>query len=483
MQELWSHQKEAIERAKSVNAFGLFFEPGCGKSLTAIRILESKYTNHGRVLKTLILCPLIVVEQWAREWKKFSLVLSKHVIPLTGAGKKKAQHFCKQVATYPSSIVITNYESLYASELLNLIHHWGPQAIVIDESHRIKSHDSKRTKIVLGLSKHCHYRYILSGTPILNSLMDVFPQIQALDDGACLGSNFFAFRKNYFSDLNERRKGTHSYFPHFVPKADAAERISSKISGITMHVKKDDVLDLPPLVVKDLFVELNPEQRRIYEAMKKDFVAILNEKACTADLAITKALRLQQIANGFIRFEDGSETSFDDNPRLQALAEILEDTAPYHKTIVWCVFKRNYEQIAKICNQLKLGYTELHGDTKDKDGAVTSFNSDPNVRVLIGHPGSGGIGVNLTAANHSIFYSRTFSLEHKIQADARNYRGGSKEAGHEKITRIDIIAKDTIDELIITALKSKEALGGEVLAGGLSQGEILDLLKNNLQKL
>ena len=93
--------------------------------------------------------------------------------------------------------------------------------------------------------------------------------------------------------------------------------------------------------------------------------------------------------------------------------------------------------------------------------AVERLNNDPSCRVLIGHTGSGGIGINLIAASYSIFYSRSFSLEYDIQAEARNYRGGSEK--HTKVTRIDLVTPNTIDEEVVKALASKKKIGYQVL--------------------
>jgi SNF2 family DNA or RNA helicase len=132
---------------------------------------------------------------------------------------------------------------------------------------------------------------------------------------------------------------------------------------------------------------------------------------------------------------------------------------------VWAVFKENYAAIRQVCNDLELQFVEVHGDVsaKAKQDAVKRFDSDPACRVLVGHPGSGGIGVNLVAASYSIFYSRGFSLEFDLQAEARNFRGGSER--HETIVRIDLVAPGTIDEQVMQALAAKQAVGETLVRG------------------
>jgi SNF2 family DNA or RNA helicase len=225
-------------------------------------------------------------------------------------------------------------------------------------------------------------------------------------------------------------------------------------------VKKADCLDLPPLVKVEVPVALGPIQQRLYKEMKEDFITYINDKACVAQLAITKALRLSQIVSGFIKTDDGVETLIDENPRLDALEELLELYAKDHKIIVWCAFRQNYKAVHGLCEKLKLGTASLTGDTVDREGEIKRFRADPLSRVLIGNPGAGGVGVNLIEASIAIYFSRTFSLEHDIQSEARNYRGGSE--CHEKITRFDLVAKGTIDELILTALRNKQDLAEKI---------------------
>ena len=130
---------------------------------------------------------------------------------------------------------------------------------------------------------------------------------------------------------------------------------------------------------------------------------------------------------------------------------------------MWAVFKENYNDIREICETLKLDYVEVHGSIKhaDKMASVDRFNTVDSCRVFIGHPRSGGIGINLVASDVSIFYSRDFSLENDIQAEARNYRGGSEQ--HEKVTRIDLVTPGTLDEKVMESLASKKNIGYKVL--------------------
>jgi SNF2 family DNA or RNA helicase len=474
----WGHQLTAIERAAQARDFALFFQMGCGKTSTTINILRHKFASAKILLRTIILCPPIVVSNWKDEWLKHSRVKPEKIILLNGPGSRRVDLFHKHAwnaeGVAQGAIFVTNYESLLMPNLFAGFRLWGPEALVLDESHKCKEAKSKRTKLAIELSQKARHRYILTGTPVLNSPLDLFTQFLILDGGATFGKNFFAFRGRYFRDRNAGMPKAR-YFPDWQIMPGALEEINQLIHRAGMRVEKKDCMDLPPLVRQVIKVGMLPEQARLYKEMKRDFITFLEDKACTASLAITKALRLQQIASGYIKSVDGEEISLGATPKQDALRELLAEITPHSKVLVWAVFKENYTQIRQVCESLGLGYVEVHGEISpaQKMANVDRFNSDPSCRVFLGHPGSGGIGLNLVAASYTIFYSRTFSLEHSLQAEARNHRGGSEI--HEKITRIDLVSESTIDELVEEKLANKIEVSDKVL-----RDLSLDLQKQDL---
>lgn len=462
--ELWAHQKECIEKYWSYPGFGLFFEMGTGKTLTAIKMLEKKMEE--KKLRTLILCPPIVIQNWVNEFRKYSksLVVSHHVVPLTGSGMVRRKTFKEKVIEGPGIIVVTNYESLLMQQVFLSLAAWKPQVLILDEAHKCKDIKAKRTQLATEIADKAEHKILLTGTPVLNSPMDLFSQFRILDKGETFGVNFYAFRARFFWDRNQHMPKL-KYFPDWQVKPAALKKINELVSQKSMHVKKSDCLDLPPMVRQRYNVEMTIAQKVAYESMEKDFIAYLDQpdNACVAEMALTKALRLQQIVSGYAKLEDGEVMTFAECPRSKALYDLLEDLTPNHQVLVWAVFRENYNQIRMVCEELGIKYVEVHGEKTEaqKREAVELFNNFPEYRVYIGHPGSGGIGINLVTASYSIWFSRSFSLEQDLQAEARNYRGGSEI--HEKITRIDLVTPDSIDEVVLDALEKKEAIGEQVL--------------------
>jgi len=489
----WEHQRKAVQETLDKESYGFFFEVGAGKTMTAINAARYKYMKAGRLLKTLIVAPPIVLENWKKEYLMHSKIDAKDIIVLYGTGKERLK-ILDRVGDQ-NKILITNYETLTMGskkdpkkktrtpgELFLRLQEWAPEIFILDESHRCKDQRTARSQSCIKIADIAPYKFILTGTPVLNSMEDLFAQFRILDGGKTFGQNYFQFRNRFFQDYNAGMP-SHKYYPDWRPKKDAADEINRLVSRRSMHVTKADCLDLPPLVKKSIEVGMSKEQEKAYIEMRQQLITYIetemssleelkrqgepNVKAAVAEYAMTKALRLQQIVSGFVNLEDGggerTAHKFKNNPRKDALKELLTDIAPSNKVLVWAVFKENYNDIREVCEKLKLDFVEVHGDItqKNKMVAVDRLNNDPKCRVLIGHPGSGGIGINLVSASHSIFYSRSFSLEYDIQAEARNYRGGSER--HDKVTRIDLVTPGTIDEQVLKALASKKSIGYQVL--------------------
>lgn len=469
---LWHHQRETAAKASTLPGYALFFEQGTGKTATAITVLRHKCYEAKRVLRTLIICPPVVRRSWQRELAAHSTIKKELVHVLDGAGKKRKETFEQQAfdnafgplhAMPRAGIFITNYESLAMLDLFRLLKTWRPEVLILDESQRVKDFKAKRTKLAIELSDVAQYKLILTGTPILNSAMDIWSQFRILDGGQTFDKNFYAFRARYFIDKNA---GMPSFkkFPKWEPLPGLEPHFNRLIYAKATRVLKKDCLDLPPLVKQRVEVELSEDQARMYKDMRDDYIAYLGDKACVASIALTKGLRLQQMVSGFwVDEEDEKPHAFKKNPRLAALKELLEDIAPTSKVIVWASFRHNYDDLLGVCADLGLHSVSLYGGMTDKarQEGIDSFQTDSKVRVMIANPAAGGVGVTLTAASYMIYYSRSFSLEHDLQSEARCHRGGSEI--HDKITRIDITAPGTIDEVILDALSRKENLANNIL--------------------
>ena len=474
--EPYTWQREVLERSDYTPDIALLAEMGTGKTKAAIEILRRKCSFHKRQLKTLILGPVAVIYNWRDELLMHSYIKEEAIVVLSKTGRARIKQLLDAVVNPVTKsatndrIVVTNYEALGTADLFALLREWQPEVIICDESHLCKNPKAVRSKRTAVLANGALHRIIMTGTPILNSPEDIFQQYKVLDGGETFGSNYWVFMSKYFEDENAAWSGSSGHFKKMIPIPEAFPELTEKIYSKAVRVLKKDCLDLPPRIEQTLHVPLNAVQAKAYNEMKRDFVAFIKDmndsgqpKAVVAQLAVTKALRLMQIVCGHATSEEGEVIDFGNIPRLDTVKELLQEITPNHKVILWCSFKHNYEQLAGVCRKLKIKYTMITGgqNAKEKQRAMEQFRGDTETRVVVCNRRAAGTGINLVEASYSIIYSRNFSLAEELQSRDRNHRGGSQI--HDKVTKIDLCAKDTIDELCVEALLNKQSLAERII--------------------
>jgi len=401
-----------------------------------------------------------VQSNWKEEIAKYTKIPAEKVTKLEGSIVQKAQ-----ALRSVSGIAIVNYDAFVSDEFTKAAILWAPEVLILDESHRCKDLKSKRTKNIVKLSLAMvreTYKYLMTGTPVTNSQMDIFSQFYILDGGETFGRSFFAFRAKYFYNANQY--SSNRKFPNWIPMKNIDAVLNEKIKSLSSVAKKEDCLDLPPLVRQEVEVTLSPKQAKIYKEMKKDFITFIGDKACSAPLALTKLIRMQQILSGFLKMEDGTIERFDSG-RTSVLSELLEGLCgdKRNKVIVWAIFKEDYATIRSVCDRSGIRSVELQGSLspKQKDANLEAFKTDEGIQCLIASPAAGGIGINIVQAAYSIWFSRSFSYEQDVQATARNYRGGSNV--HTSVTRYDLVSRGTLDEVLLDAIKAKKTISENIL--------------------
>jgi SNF2 family DNA or RNA helicase len=449
------HQLDALEFVKDKPNAALFMEMGTGKSRVAIDYIRYHSYFIKRVRRTLIVCPKIAMWNWYNEIKKFSR-LSDVTTVLEGSQHDKIKALCN----YNNKVFIINYDAIYniASKIIQS----DIEILIMDESQRVKNFKAKRTKASIAIRKSVQRCLLLSGSPLLNSPLDIFSQFMVLDKGETFGANYFSFRNTYMEDLNAKFKQKGVYYPNFQAKVEMLADLQEKITKKSFIKKKVDCLDLPEKVYQTIVLELDGEQKRLYKEMKKEMITYFLEHPVVASIAITKMMRLSQITSGFVKTDIGEEYLIPDSPKILAIKEIIEDLPDNTKIIIWAWFTQNIEELKRELCQYNPAV--LYGAVSDaqKRAEQDRFNNDPNCRVCIANQQSAGLAINLVAASYVIYYSQTFNLEHRIQSEDRCHRIGSEI--HDKITYIDLVFKKTIDEVVTSRLKGKKELSEYVIS-------------------
>jgi SNF2 family DNA or RNA helicase len=236
--------------------------------------------------------------------------------------------------------------------------------------------------------------------------------------------------------------------------------LSDKVKGFSYRVLKEDCLDLPPKNFIKRHVTLTPDQKKVYQQMKKEAIATLNGKVTSTMTVLTQLMRLHQITCGHFTADDGSTQSVESN-RLNELMSVLEETEG--KAIIWANYQLSVSEIIQriIKEYGEDSYVHYYGLTsqEDRQDFIRKFQNDPKCRFLVGTPQTGGYGITLTQANTVIYYSNGYDLEKRLQSEDRAHRIGQKKT----VTYVDLICEDTVDEKIVKALRGKINIASEVL--------------------
>lgn len=468
----YQHQLDAVEFFHDKKDGNLFMEMGVGKSGTAVLIYRNWCKKAGYMLRCLIVAPSVVLHNWKDEFGMFSKVPKEKIFPLTrGTGKQKAEIIYNHVLPIiDGAIVNVNYEALLTEELFTAIERWHPEVIIFDEIHYVKNSTAKRSKVCIRLAERAQHRLGLTGTPILKNTLDIFGIFRVIDLGKTFGPNKYVFTSKYL--INKNANNPHVNFPNYADNPATYKELNEKIYAKSLRKLKTECLDLPDLIKITRKCEWGAKQKRAYDDLKRDFLAFVETRrangepaSVTANLAITKALRMLQVASGFVMTDDGVIHEFDEIPRLDAVEELLQEIVidGNEKCILWCSYKHNYKMLSRVCEKLKIKHVFITGEqnTNEKRDSELSFKIDKDVRVVIANRGAGGVGINLVQASHSIIYSRNFSLAEELQSEARNHRGGS--GIHDKIVKIDLYIEKSIEESVLEALRNKHQVSTDVL--------------------
>lgn len=446
------HQKIAFETMKDVDSYILSWDVGTGKTKPVIDVIRHHFIEN-RIENVLIICPLSAVFNWEKEFEKHSR-LSPKVSLLVGTkiNRLKALH------NNSKKIFIINFAGLRTLEKELLKKPFG--MIICDEIHNIKNFKAQQTQIAWALGDKADRKFGLSGTIILNNMLDLYGPVRFVDSGERFGVNYYKFIRTYFEDLNAHMP-RNRYFPNWQPKQNAVGELTAKTKDLISVKRKEECLKLPPQDFQINYIEMTPVQTKAYEEMTKEMITFIENEPAVAKTALTKNMRLNQIIQGFIKNDSGGINRFAHNPKLSALKELLEDLQD-RKVIVWCHFTEDVKVICETLHKQKINFVSIYGGTsnEDRQKAMDSFQNGL-ARVLVANMQAAGEALTFTASDYAIYYGLNYSRKDYVQSQGRNHRKGSEI--HEKITYLHLIMKNTVDEVILQALKNKEDLAQAVL--------------------
>lgn len=425
MTDLWKHQIKIKDFEASRPASLIAAKPRTGKTLATLAFVMEKYPGS----RVIVAVPKNVALVWEDEIKKHvgdnARIINATDMP--GRVIDKAVAIRKmQPEPGVTDFYIVNYDIIWRENMLQVLQKSRFDVIVADESHKLKSHNSKVSKGLYVLGKTIDIKVALTGTPMPNGNQDIFGQARFLNE-EWFGKNWNKFLDEY----------TVRYFFPGIPgafeivgyrnKAEFAEKLSRFLLEITWE---EAALNLPPQQHITRKVKLSPAARKEYTSMARWMIAEIDSGTITASNVLVQGLRLQQITGA---------------AKQEGLQEILEELGD-EPVVVFARFHADLDLVKGTCEKLNLTSSELSGRVNNLQEWKRG-----DTQVLITQVESGAEGIDLSRARYSVFYSVTWNNATYEQALARVYGPNQTRS----VAYYHIVAEDTIDERIYTALQHK----------------------------
>jgi len=472
LKEPFLHQLKArrICHDTNINNFAYLMEMGTGKTITAIMDLMILHHEKG-VDNCVIFAPKSVYRNWYKEITEFvAPEKTKYAISTWDPSLKdpvtKANLTDLLVKSLiPLNIFLMNIEAISSPKGVKFLEKYlsvqdkKNTMMIVDESTVIKTHNAKRTKNLLKLTKDLGYKRILTGTPVTKSPLDIYTQFAFLDPKILGQSNYYAFRARYAKIINRPTSGGR-HFP-LITGYQRLDELEEKIYSAAFRVKKEECTDLPEKIYMKRFIPMSKEQLVAYESLRRNAMFVFNDKTTTTVNRLSQIVKLHQVCCGFT-INDHGEIHDLPNKRYDELLDVLEEVDG--KVIIWATYRHNIETITKKLKE-KYGDTKaaaFYGDTENQVrlDLVRDFQSETSdLTYLVANPKTGGYGITLTASHTVVYFSNNYDLEIRLQSEDRAHRIGQK----NKVTYVDFVCQGTVDEKILTALKNKVDIASQVI--------------------
>ena len=448
------HQVDIVKFAAPQKYAGIFAEYGTGKTLCALMIINALKLARVLVIST----KLSVKSVWPSEIRKHS---NFRWVTLVGSRRKKGrllQHGMKAsmptTSKYHAPSVIPTVFLVNYDGVKNIYHEiikcpWD--AIILDESTKIKSPHTKRTLVMWDIGKRIPRRYIMTGFPVTENLADLYAQIKFLDDSNLLGSSYYAFLNTYFVKMGMKT----------LPIKKKTSELLKKIQPFCIHVTNES-LKLPPKMYKKIDIELTQKQKELLDGFKSTFRLELGKVKIDTQYIFALITKSLEICDGYIKDEKGNIEVIPTN-KDEALIEILEEMdAKNHKTVIWAAHRFSISKIQKYLTRLGYGVQTLTGETENEDLVVKRFQYDKRYPILLATQKKAAESVTLTASRHAIYYSNTWSYDLRANSEARIRRKGSER--HSSIIYTDLVTESSVETKVYECLRKKGNLIADLKA-------------------
>ena len=403
----FDHQRETASFLTLHRRAFCFNEQGTGKTSSVIwaadYLMEQKVIN-----RVLVICPLSIMQSaWENDLFKFAM---HRTCAIAHSYSKE-----KRVKALDSGadFVIINYDGLEI--IKDEIVAQKFDLIVIDEANAYKNVSTKRWKTLVSIIKADTWVWMLTGTPASQSPTDAYGLAKIINPEG-VPKFFGAFRDMVMQKLTQFK---------WIPKP-SSEKVLHQVLQPAIRFTKEECLDLPDMTYVTRDVPLSAQQKKFYEAIRKDMMTVAAGEEITTVNAAANLNKLLQLSCGAVYSDSGEIVAFDAKNRMSALLEVIEEAS--HKTIVFAPFKHAIEIIAEELTANKISNEIIHGGVSATRRTETfaRFQTEENPKVLVIQPQAAAHGVTLHAANVVVWWGPITSIETYLQANARVHRAGQR---------------------------------------------------------
>lgn len=455
----WLHQWKALDYVMTHDTAAIFTDMGSGKTKIMIDCIINRSFTFVLIIGTKKSCDV-----WEKEFNIHADIEKFLVKNLSGISTKNKVTMISETILRAKDkrlpvILLINYEAVWRDPLKKFLYSMNYDAIILDESHKIKTPSSKVNKCISTLGRRSKCRYILSGTPTPETPIDIYGQYKFLDP-TIFGTNFYKFRQR-FENIDARETIRRGYI--VLDKKEPytnLDILKKEVYQCAFYAESS--VDLPK--VTHIFFDqyLSEEAQKIYKELDKEGIYEDDEGITETNNILAKYTRLQQLLSGYLIVEDETFTKLytveKDTSKCEAMEYILENIPKDEKIVIFAKYRKDFDNIKSVCKKLDRVYGEISGKCDDyqkwKDGKIN---------VVAVQYNSGSESISLVEARYCIYYSHTFSYGQYKQSIKRTHRPGQK----NPVTYYHIISKvkgkETVDDKIKKALAMKQSLSQYIL--------------------
>ncbi len=487
--ELRHYQQEGYSwmQLLNKNKFGgiLADDMGLGKTIQTISMLLAQYNseddarnepntpteqlsmfdkkisgfNKSNLPASLIVMPTSLVHNWANEIKKFAPSLKIYLY--TGTNRVKSKDIGQILRHY--HIVLSSYGVVRND--IEYLKNYRFHYVICDESQNIKNPGSKIYQAISSLQ--CDNKLVLTGTPIENALVDLWAQMNFVNNGLLGNLNFF---KNHYAGPIEKKKSEEKEL-----------KLRQIITPFILRRTKEMVAkELPPVTEQVLLCDMTEDQQKFYEreksGIRNELLKAIEQTGVNknAILALKALTKLRQIANHPSLVDESYAGT---SGKYQQIFEKLDNViSEKHKVLIFSSFVKDLELIEKDLNLKKIKYSKLIGSTTNRQKAISDFTKNEDCRVFLISLKAGGVGLNLVEADYVFVLNPWWNPAAESQAINRAHRIGQT----KNVFVYKFISTESIEEKILKLQERKLELADTFIT---TNNPLKDISKNELKEL